>query len=57
MIVRDPRLHWVDAPFIDDNRTIWLPVPQLDRAALFHGGRSEIEWPVRLFRLDLDPLP
>ena len=52
-IVRDPRLHWVDAPFIDPHHVIWLPVPQLDRVALFNGGKSQIQWPVQLFRLDL----
>jgi hypothetical protein len=52
-IVRDPRLHWVDAPFIDANHTIWLPVPQMDRVGLFQGGKSKIRWPVQLFRFDL----
>jgi Major royal jelly protein len=53
-IVRDSRLHWVDAPFIDEHHVIWLPVPQLDRVALFHGGTSKVHWPVKLFRLPLD---
>jgi hypothetical protein len=52
-IVQDPRLHWVDAPFIDADRVIWLPVPQLDRVALFHGGKSHVKRPVQLFRLQL----
>jgi sugar lactone lactonase YvrE len=52
-VVQDPRLHWVDAPFIDSYHSIWLPVPQLDRVALFNGGKSQIQWPVQLFRLDL----
>jgi sugar lactone lactonase YvrE len=52
-VVRDPRLHWIDAPFIDSDHSIWLPVPQLDRVALFNGGKSQIRWPVQLFRLDL----
>nr|WP_245214915.1 major royal jelly family protein [Pararoseomonas indoligenes] len=53
-ILRDPRLHWVDAPFIDAERNIWLPVPQMDRVALFNGGRPLTRWPVQLFRLPLD---
>ena len=52
-IVQDLRLHWVDAPFIDRSHTIWLPVPQLDRIALFNSGKSLIQWPIQLFRLDL----
>jgi hypothetical protein len=27
-------------------------VPQIDRVALFHGGNSQIDWPIRLYRLD-----
>jgi hypothetical protein len=53
-LVQDKRLHWVDALEIDDQHRLWLPVPQLDRAAIFHGGKSQIEWPIRLFRA---PLP
>jgi hypothetical protein len=53
-IVRDSRLHWVDAPFIDEQRAIWLPVAQLDRVSLFRAGVSKIQWPVQLFRLPLE---
>jgi sugar lactone lactonase YvrE len=54
-IVRDPVLHWIDAPFIDEKRAIWLPVPQLDRAPMFNQGVSKIEWPVRLYTYQLEP--
>ena len=54
-VVRDARLHWVDAPFIDSDRSIWLPVPQLDRAAIFNSGVSQVVWPVHLFRFRLEP--
>ena len=37
-VIRDERLHWADAPFMDSDHSIWLPVPQIDRVALFHGG-------------------
>ncbi|HTV92472.1 MAG TPA: L-dopachrome tautomerase-related protein [Verrucomicrobiae bacterium] len=50
-LVRNKALHWVDAPYLDEDAgAIYLPVPQLDRAALFHHGTSKIEWPVRLYR-------
>jgi sugar lactone lactonase YvrE len=52
-VIRDPRLHWVEAPFIDPEHVTWLPVPQLDRVALFNAGKSQIQWPVQLFMLDL----
>ena len=50
-IARDPRLHWTDALFLDARHNLWLPVPQLDRAAPFNGGTSRIHFPVQLFRL------
>ncbi|TLM75652.1 L-dopachrome tautomerase-related protein [Microbulbifer harenosus] len=53
-VIRDQRLHWVDAPFIEEERTIWLPVPQMDRVALFNGGTAKTRWPVQLFRLELE---
>lgn len=52
-IVQDPRLHWVDAPFLDDRRRLWLPVPQMDRSPSFAGADRPREWPVRLYRIDL----
>jgi len=56
-VVRDRRLHWVDAPFIDDAGAMWLPVPQMDRVALFNTGTSRTQWPVQLFRIDLGLKP
>ncbi|WP_340117874.1 L-dopachrome tautomerase-related protein [Pelagibius sp. 7325] len=52
-VVQDSRLHWIDAPILADG-TLWLPVPQIDRAALFHGGVSRIAWPVRLYRFPVE---
>lgn len=52
-VVQDKRLHWVDAPYIDDSGNIWLPVPQIDRAPLFNAGKSKIEQPVGLYRYPL----
>lgn len=52
-IVQDPRLHWADAPFLDDRRRLWLPVPQMDRSPNFAGADRPREWPVRLYRIDL----
>jgi sugar lactone lactonase YvrE len=50
-VVHDPRLHWTDALFLDGRHDLWLPVPQMDRAAPFNGGTSRIHFPVQLFRL------
>lgn len=53
VVVQDPNLHWVDAPFIDEYNAIWLPVPQMDRVGLFHNGQSKVQWPIRLYHLQL----
>jgi hypothetical protein len=53
-VVSDPRLHWVDAPYLDGEGLLWLPVPQLDRTGIFRGGTSKIAWPIQLFRLTLN---
>ena len=49
-VIADPRLHWPDAPFLRDG-ALTIPVPQLDRAAAFHHGKSAIRFPVELFNL------
>lgn len=50
-VVADPRLHWVDAPILSADGWLWLPVPQMDRVALFNGGVARIVRPVQLLRL------
>lgn len=52
-IVSDDRLHWADAPFIDADRRIWLPVPQIDRSDIFSNADGPRQWPVGLYRLKL----
>lgn len=52
-VLSDPRLHWVDAPVIDAQSRIWLPVPQMDRVPAFNGGVSRVQWPVTLYSIDL----
>ncbi|MBZ6065367.1 hypothetical protein LA374_03950 [Aeromonas schubertii] len=52
-VIQDERLHWVDAPVIDDQNVIWMPVPQMDRVSLFQGGKNRTRWPVEILKLDL----
>lgn len=51
LLVSDPRLHWADAPFLAPDGTLTVPVPQIDRAAPFHHGHSQIQFPVMLYTL------
>jgi len=50
-VLADPRLHWVDAPYLTADGWLWLPVPQMDRVALFNGGQGRTVWPIQLLRL------
>lgn len=41
-LVTDDRLHWTESsPVIGSDGFIWLPVPQMDRVALFNEGVSQ----------------
>jgi sugar lactone lactonase YvrE len=51
-VLVDVRLHWVDAPTMDRRGRLYLPVPQMDRVGLFHSGKTQVEWPIRIYRLD-----
>jgi hypothetical protein len=51
-LVTDHSLHWVDAPFLDGDGRLWLPVPQMDRVGLFHNGKSQTRWPIALYTLE-----
>jgi hypothetical protein len=50
-LIVDKRLHWVDAPFLDREGGLWLPTPQMDRTALFNNGKSQVQWPIRIYHL------
>ncbi|MBX8519792.1 hypothetical protein K5D44_09460 [Pseudomonas cichorii] len=51
-VVVDSRLHWVDAPAFDSQGRLYLPAAQVDRVALFNGGTSKVERPLKIYRLD-----
>jgi sugar lactone lactonase YvrE len=52
-IISDPALHWVDAPTFDQKGRIYLPAAQVDRVGLFNGGTSKVEWPLRVYRMEV----
>lgn len=56
-LIQDPRLLWVDAMWIDSRRRLWLPAAQLNRLALFQGGRSRVRFPVEVYTLQLEVGP
>lgn len=50
-VVQDRRLHWIDAPCLAGDGSLWLPAAQLDRTQAMNGGKDEIEQPMTVFRL------
>ena len=49
-VIRDHRLHWVDAPWFKDGY-LYLPEAQFDRIAAFRRGHAQIQWPLHVYRL------
>jgi sugar lactone lactonase YvrE len=56
-LVADPRLIWVDAMWIDDQGTLWMPATQLNRAAFVNGGKSRVDPPFRIYTLEIGHRP
>ncbi|GIH19308.1 major royal jelly family protein [Rugosimonospora africana] len=56
-LVEDSRLIWTDAMWVDGDGFLWIPSSQLNRAAVFAGGRQAIEYPIRIFKMRIDAGP
>lgn len=51
VLLEDERLDWPDALWYDHQGYLWLPVAQLDKIAPFNGGRSQVVYPIRIYKL------
>ena len=56
-LVRDSRLVWVDAMWIDDSGGLWAPAAQLDRTKGLNGGVDAVRYPVVIYRLEIGAKP
>ncbi|GBR25313.1 L-dopachrome tautomerase-related protein [Komagataeibacter nataicola] len=57
-LVRDKRLVWADAMWIDSHGTLWIPAVQLNRTASFQpDGKSRLRLPVAIYTMDLHLRP
>jgi hypothetical protein len=56
-LIRDPRLLWVDAMWLDDAGDLWMPAAQLNRMAPFQGGTSKVDFPVHVYKLRIGQTP
>ncbi|MBM0235032.1 hypothetical protein JNW91_26440 [Micromonospora sp. STR1_7] len=56
-LVADPRLSWVDAMWLDADGHLWMPAAQLHMTAGLNGGRSAVDYPIRIYRMPVDAGP
>ncbi|QRY55881.1 SMP-30/gluconolactonase/LRE family protein [Sphingobacterium siyangense] len=57
LVIKDKRLLWADALWIDDNEYLWIPTGQLNRLAAFQNGKSKVELPVVIYKLKINAKP
>jgi hypothetical protein len=51
VVLEDTRLDWPDAMWIDSDGYLWMPVAQLDKIAPFQGGKSQVAYPIRIYKM------
>jgi sugar lactone lactonase YvrE len=56
-IIRDDRLAWGDALWIDNEGYLWIPVGQLNRLGGFQNGHSRIKPPLVIYKIRIDAKP
>lgn len=57
VIIKDPRLIWADAMWIDNQGFIYIPCGQINRLASFQNGKSQVKLPVMLYRFKTKSKP
>lgn len=57
LVIKDERLLWADALWIDDNGYLWIPAGQLNRLAAFQNGINKVKFPVVIYKLKIGAKP
>lgn len=57
LVIKDKRLIWADALWIDDDGYLWIPTGQLNRLAAFQNGKSRVKFPVEIYKLKINAKP
>ena len=57
VVVRDPRLIWPDALWIDDGGNLLIPAAQMNRTAGENGGKERTVFPVEVYKLAISAEP
>lgn len=56
-IIRDARLIWADALWIDGEGFLWIPAAQLNRLAIFQQGVSKVQSPIFIYKMQIHAKP
>ncbi|WP_312789680.1 L-dopachrome tautomerase-related protein [Sphingobacterium sp.] len=57
LVIKDDRLLWADALWIDDDGYLWIPTGQLNRLAVFQDGKDKVKFPVTIYKLKIGAKP
>lgn len=57
LVIKDDRLLWADALWIDDEGYLWIPTGQLNRLAVFQDGMDKVKFPVTIYKLKIGAKP
>lgn len=56
-VIKDSKLIWSDALWIDKEGYLWMPSGQLNRLAAFQNGISAVKFPVHIYKLKINAKP
>lgn len=57
LVIKDDRLLWADALWIDDDGYLWIPTGQLNRLSVFQNGVDKVKFPVTIYKLKIGVKP
>lgn len=57
VFIRDERLLWVDAMWVDTQQRLWMPAAQLNRGTPFNNGSSFVQKPLYIYSVDIGSGP
>jgi len=57
VVIKDNRLLWCDALWIDKKGYLWMPCGQINRLAAFQNGVSKVKYPVHIYKMQIHAKP
>ncbi|NOW95930.1 L-dopachrome tautomerase-related protein [Mucilaginibacter sp. SG564] len=57
LVIKDSRLLWGDALWIDHDGYLWIPVGQLNRLGAFQKGHSIVQPPLFIYKIKINAKP